>query len=212
MKKVKDVVTRELKKACRALNNEEGLLETKIQYTGVKNQEMYDEFVKTIEGFTPTIQADLPEEVIDFYNSLIGDETDPPPKVAPVAVAPSPVVVIPPETTPTPKAPAPPTSASISSVLRIGGSAYKDFAEYVKVLEKKVTAGATFIDKILLKGVTLEDAVKKFEAFKIKNEVTHSGYNKPSAIRGHIKSREQRSNFIFKTDEQGVITLIGRTE
>ncbi len=59
----------ELKKVCASVNLK-GILEENIQHNGVKGAQIYDNFVKAIDGLSDDVKPDLPDDVIDYYNMI----------------------------------------------------------------------------------------------------------------------------------------------
>ena len=60
--------------------NESGLLTTNLRHVAVKGPKLYDDFITSVEGLDNETKAELPENVIDFYNHVQEfDEEEPEP-------------------------------------------------------------------------------------------------------------------------------------
>lgn len=70
-----EIDVKQLKEVCKSANDS-GLLPSKIKIVGSKNVAVYDEFIATIENLSEDSQAQLPDDVIDFFNYLITDEDE----------------------------------------------------------------------------------------------------------------------------------------
>jgi len=73
MKTVEDVKFVDLKKACKSANAS-GLLGSNIRHNGMKAVVVFNDFITAIEGLDDDVKIKLPDDVVDFYNSVVEDE------------------------------------------------------------------------------------------------------------------------------------------
>jgi len=230
MKDVKDVNVKALKSACKSLN--EINLTDNIRHVGVKGEIILNNFIQAIEKIVEEMSVEdqerIPEDVIDFYNDLIGDEVEEEPiseeqveaveeiaeetveeiKEGPEDEGAGEVVKEEPITEPKPKAKKP---KKASTSIRVGRTSYADFDAYKKsLLEEGPITPTNYLDLVLLDGATLQEVVDLFSAFCEDNKFTHGGYKRASQVLEHIEARKNNAGFLYEV-KGDVYKFVGAT-
>jgi hypothetical protein len=207
MKSVDEVNGKELKAVCKSLNDAK--IVDNVRYIGVKLPTILETFVEAVENIPEENADNIPDDVIDFYNDLIGDEVegDDPNQgdvEEPVAEEPEEEPV-----EEEPKKEKKPKKKKSVVGIRVGRTVYPEFADYEKSLRGEGPETPTnYLDLIFLDGATPQEVVDLFAEFVKDNKLTHGGYKRPSLVIEHIEARAKNAGFIFDKDGDKY-TLIG---